>query len=121
METLAGAKNLDTILTACPDIDGVWLGVFDTRVSMGLDGMYGVSQDEKEWLEVLEIYESTMRKHGKPIGDFLSPAMFGGDKEGFARKSENYGFILPAEVTMLSLMRGVLQKTRELVKGNVRE
>ena len=41
IETLEAIDNLDAILTEVPDIDAVWLGTLDVRVSMGLEGSFG--------------------------------------------------------------------------------
>lgn len=64
IETLQAIHNLDAILTECGEhIDSVWLGSLDARVSMGLPGMWGA---EKEWVEAVALYESTLAKHNKP-------------------------------------------------------
>jgi 4-hydroxy-2-oxoheptanedioate aldolase len=63
IETLKAIDNLDDILTEVPDIDAVWLGSLDCRLSMGLDGMGGV---EPEWLEAVEKYQKVLKKHDKP-------------------------------------------------------
>jgi hypothetical protein len=66
IESLAGIHNLDAILTECGDqIDSVWLGSLDARVSMDLAGG-GLMGPEKEWLEAVALYESTLAKHNKP-------------------------------------------------------
>ncbi|CAG8980338.1 hypothetical protein HYALB_00013677 [Hymenoscyphus albidus] len=66
IESLAGMRNLDAILTECGDqIDSVWLGSLDARISMNLPGggLYG---KEPEWLEGVKIYEAALAKHNKP-------------------------------------------------------
>lgn len=63
IETLAAVHNLDAILTSVPDIDAVWLGTLDARVSMDLPGNGGMGGPEKEWVEAVEIFDRTMEKH----------------------------------------------------------
>jgi len=71
VETLNAIQNLDTILTECgKDIDAVWLGSLDCRVSMGLDSSLTAANDEPEWLEAVALYERTMAKHNKPKAGF---------------------------------------------------
>ncbi|KAK4692988.1 hypothetical protein P7C71_g4323, partial [Lecanoromycetidae sp. Uapishka_2] len=67
IETLEGVNNLDAILTEVPDIDAIWLGSLDMRVSMGLLGWGGPS-DEPEFLEAVEKFETVLRKHDMPRG-----------------------------------------------------
>jgi len=66
IESLAGMRNLDGILTECGDeIDSVWLGTLDARISMDLPrgGLLGT---EPEWLEAVAEYEAALAKHNKP-------------------------------------------------------
>ena len=64
IESVLGARNLDAILTAVGDqIDAVWMGTMDLRVSIGFDGFWG---DEPEFLEIVRNYEETLKKHKKP-------------------------------------------------------
>lgn len=64
IESELGARNLDAILTAVGDqIDAVWMGTMDMRVSIGFDGFWG---PEPEFLEIVRIYEETLKKHKKP-------------------------------------------------------
>ncbi|KAE8446789.1 hypothetical protein EG329_011694 [Mollisiaceae sp. DMI_Dod_QoI] len=71
VETLQAIHNLDDILTECGDqIDAVWLGTLDARVSMGLPANGGMGGPEPEWLEAVALYESTMAKHNKPATGF---------------------------------------------------
>lgn len=66
IESLAGMKNLDAILTECGDqIDSVWLGSLDARISMDLPGG-GLLGQEPEWVEALAEYEAALAKHNKP-------------------------------------------------------
>ncbi|KAL9014699.1 MAG: hypothetical protein Q9173_000648 [Seirophora scorigena] len=49
-----GARNLDAILAAVGDqIDAVWMGTLDTRVSMGFAGFWG---SKPRVLEIVEMY-----------------------------------------------------------------
>jgi 4-hydroxy-2-oxoheptanedioate aldolase len=66
IESLEGIKNLDAILTEVPEIDCVWLGPLDVRVSMGLQGFGVDGADEEEWIAAQKIYYDTIAKHNKP-------------------------------------------------------
>lgn len=66
IESLAGIDNLDDILTQVPDIDMVWLGSIDARVSMGLPSR----GQEPVWLEAVEKFQATVKKHDKPYAGF---------------------------------------------------
>ena len=67
IETLEAIDNLDAILTEVSDIDAVWLGTLDVRVSMGLGGpSFGGS--EPEFLQAVAKFESILKKHDKPRG-----------------------------------------------------
>lgn len=64
IESEKGARNLDAILTAVGDqIDAVWMGTLDMRVSMGYDGIWGT---EPRFLEIVELYQNTLKKHDVP-------------------------------------------------------
>ena len=65
IETLEAIDNLDDILTAVPDIDIVWLGTLDVRVSMGLASMAG---PEPEFQQAAAKFLSVLKKHNKPKG-----------------------------------------------------
>jgi 2-keto-3-deoxy-L-rhamnonate aldolase RhmA len=66
IESLAGIKNLDAILTEVGEhIDSVWLGSLDARISMDIANG-GLLGQEPEWLEAVALYESTLAKHNKP-------------------------------------------------------
>ena len=67
IETLEAIDNLDAILTEVPDIDAVWLGTLDVRVSMGLPGG-GFGGTEPEFLQAVAKFEGILRKHDKPRG-----------------------------------------------------
>ncbi|KFY35799.1 hypothetical protein V494_05586, partial [Pseudogymnoascus sp. VKM F-4513 (FW-928)] len=60
VESKEAVDNLDDILTECGDqIDAVWLGTLDCRVSMGLPGFWG---EEPEFLAVVETMNKALRK-----------------------------------------------------------
>ena len=64
IESEEGARNLDAILTAVGNqIDAVWMGTLDMRVSMGFDGFWG---PEPRFLEIVELYQDTLKKHDIP-------------------------------------------------------
>jgi 2-keto-3-deoxy-L-rhamnonate aldolase RhmA len=64
VESKEAVDNLDDILTeAGKQIDAVWLGSLDCRVSMGLPGFWG---EEPEFLAVLDTLNRTLRKHDMP-------------------------------------------------------
>ena len=65
IETLEAIDNLDAILTAVPDIDIVWLGTLDVRVSMGLATFAG---REPEFVQAAAKFASILKKHNKPRG-----------------------------------------------------
>jgi len=67
IETLEGIDNLDDILTQVPDIDAVWLGTLDLRVSMNMVAT-GFPGPEKEYVDAVKKFEDVLRKHDKPRG-----------------------------------------------------
>lgn len=115
VESKLGVQNLDAILTECPDIDIVWLGTLDCRVSMGLPSNHGLGGTEPEWVEVLDLYESTMTKHNKPRGGFAFPTPPFGSAEGFKKASRKMAFMAcSADVTHLMAMSQDLATCRTL-------
>jgi 4-hydroxy-2-oxoheptanedioate aldolase len=71
IESLEGINNLDAILTEVgDDIDAVWLGSLDARVSMGLEFSFFEQPSEPEWLEAMDKYNATLKKHDKPNSGF---------------------------------------------------
>ncbi|KAK4119067.1 Phosphoenolpyruvate/pyruvate domain-containing protein [Parathielavia appendiculata] len=69
IETLEGINNLDAILTEVPDIDVVWLGSLDCRISMNLPANFGHG-DEPVWLAAVDKFNATLKKHDKPRAGF---------------------------------------------------
>jgi 2-keto-3-deoxy-L-rhamnonate aldolase RhmA len=57
IESLEGINNLDA----------VWLGTLDCRVSMSLPGFAG---DEPEWLAAVAKFHAVIKKHNKPSSGF---------------------------------------------------
>ncbi|KAH8652303.1 Pyruvate/Phosphoenolpyruvate kinase-like domain-containing protein [Xylariales sp. PMI_506] len=88
IESLEGINNLDAILTECPDVDAVWLGSLDARVSMNLAAKPMEVHTEPEWIEAEAKFTSTMKKHNKPRAGFGV-----GLEAAKARAAEGYSFI----------------------------
>ena len=107
IETMEGINNLDAILTECPEIDAVWLGTLDCRVSMGIGGGT-LTGEEPEWLEVVAKYEATMDKHDKPrSGIVMGPAM-----RPLAK--DKAFMVISADFTALVGMLGELAEARSI-------
>ncbi|KAL5610704.1 hypothetical protein FOBRF1_006821 [Fusarium oxysporum] len=70
IESLEGINNLDAILTEVPDIDVIWLGSFDARISMNLAGNMSTGGDDQEWLDAREKFFATIDKYDKPYSGF---------------------------------------------------
>lgn len=71
IESMEGINNLDAILTEVgDDIDAVWIGSLDARVSMGLPFSFSEEPNEPEWLEAVNKYNATLKKHDKPSSGF---------------------------------------------------
>lgn len=70
IETLEGIQNLDAILTEVPEIDAVFFGQLDCRISMNLISYLGIQGTEPEWLKATELFHATVRKHNKPYVGF---------------------------------------------------
>ncbi len=109
IETLEAIDNLDAILTAVPEIDAVWLGMLDVRVSMGLE-YPGPEQPEPEYLQAVAKFESVLKKHDKPRGGQAF-----GDPE-VMRKSGKDNSLNFVAVDVLALMglAGQITVAREL-------
>ncbi|KAB8236243.1 Pyruvate/Phosphoenolpyruvate kinase-like domain-containing protein [Aspergillus alliaceus] len=70
IESLEGIHNLDAILTKVPEIDIVWFGTIDARMSMGLAAGFGVRGSEPKWLGACDLFHATFRKYKKPHAGF---------------------------------------------------
>jgi len=118
IESELGARNLDAILTAVGDqIDAVWLGSLDMRVSMGLNGFWGL---EPEFLEVVKLYEETLKKHDMPN----SGMCLGGNWEMGANKAflivGGDAFAFLGDIATISTARqhlGPMKRAKE-INGN---
>jgi len=107
IETLQGIKNLDAILTECPQIDIVWLGTLDARVSMNMAGMSG---PEPEWQEAVKMYDAAIKKHDKPSAGFVF-----GDPETMKASGKDKAFmVVAADVIALQTTMAQAAGAREL-------
>ncbi|KAM0344839.1 hypothetical protein ACHAPU_007221 [Fusarium lateritium] len=88
IESEEGINNLDDILTQVSDIDAVWLGAMDLRVSMGFEGMWG---DEPEFLNAVGKYNNTLAKHNMPGSGIVQ-----GPPEVMTRLSKGRAFMIVA-------------------------
>ncbi|OAQ78935.1 HpcH/HpaI aldolase/citrate lyase family protein [Purpureocillium lilacinum] len=92
IESLEGINNLDAILTEVPDIDIVWLGSLDARVSMNFKAAFGDPWDEPEWVAARDKFFQVIDKHDKPYGGFAFVTPPWGTPETFAKASERMAF-----------------------------
>ncbi|CAI0654992.1 unnamed protein product, partial [Colletotrichum noveboracense] len=116
IETAQGVRNLDDILTQCPDIDVVWLGSLDARVSMNLPANMGGPQDEPEWLEIQKLFFETMDKHDKPYAGFAFATPPYGSPEKLQEAAKRMSFIsMSADVLHLGMMAMDLQQAKQIV------
>ncbi|PKS04864.1 hypothetical protein jhhlp_008228 [Lomentospora prolificans] len=122
VESKAAVENLDDILTACPDIDIVWLGSLDARVSMSLPHNNGMGGQEPEWVAVVELFETTMKKHNKPRGGFSFPNPPFGSAEGLKKASKNLALItVSADVLHLSYLAQDLADCKRIISEAIAE
>ncbi|KAL8648876.1 MAG: hypothetical protein Q9210_004734 [Variospora velana] len=64
IESEVGVRNLDAVLAAVGDqIDAIWLGPLDMRISMGLEGLWG---SEPRFVKTVDLYQETLKKHDVP-------------------------------------------------------
>lgn len=110
IESLKGIENLDRILTEVPDIDAVWLGRLDARVSMNLaapNGGFGGT--EPEWLKAEEKFYQVLKKHKKPYGGF-----YRGPLENITEVAKNQQIMfIAADVLALLGMNDKLVEARQ--------
>ncbi|KAL2134019.1 hypothetical protein VTI74DRAFT_1224 [Chaetomium olivicolor] len=110
IESLEGINNLDAILTAVPDIDVVWLGSLDCRISMNLPANFGVGS-EPEWLAAVKKFDATLKKHNKPRAGFC----LAGGEELTKMGQDNALLVHAADVLKLMDMMPQLVAAREAV------
>jgi 2-keto-3-deoxy-L-rhamnonate aldolase RhmA len=110
IETLKGINNLDAILTEVPEIDVVWLGGLDCRVSMNLPCNGGMGT-EPVWLAAVETFNKTLKKHKKPRAGFCFQT--GDVLKKMAE--ENVILVHTADVLKLCEMAPMLAAARETV------
>ena len=108
IETIEGIDNLDAILTEVADIDAVWLGTLDTRVSMGLVGVSN-GDLEPEYLEAVAKFERILMKHHKPRGGFS----FGSREAMREMGKDNCINFVAADVITLAGMAELLTVAKE--------
>lgn len=111
IESLQGIRNLDDILTEVPDIDIVWLGTLDARVSMNLPVNAHGPRDEPEWLEAEELFHATLKKHRKPFSGF---SFTSGEALRKATEGMAIAFVA-ADVLKLSEMNSQLMEARKAI------
>lgn len=115
IESAEGVRNLDAILTECPDIDVVWLGSLDARVSMNLPANMG-GQDEPEWLKIKKLFFETIDRHDKPYAGFAFTSPLYGSPEAIKEAAKRMSLIsMSADVMHLGAMAMDLQQARELL------
>ncbi|KAL2264327.1 hypothetical protein VTK26DRAFT_6570 [Humicola hyalothermophila] len=114
IESLRGIENLDAILAAVPEIDVVWLGSLDCRVSMGLPGSIATVGTEPEWLRAVDVFNAALKKHGKPrAGWCFAPP---GGEELKKAAEENVILVRTADVLKLFEMGADLVAAREALE-----
>ena len=117
----SGINNLDDILTQVPDIDIVWLGALDARISMGFPGNFG-SGSEPEWLAAREKFFSVLDKHDKPYGGFAIATPPFGNLDTIRKASERMSFLqISADVLHLSAMMKDLSDARGVAGEHVKK
>jgi 2-keto-3-deoxy-L-rhamnonate aldolase RhmA len=108
IESEEGINNLDDILTQVPDIDAVWLGAMDLRVSMGFEGMWG---DEPAFLAAISRYNSILAKHDMPGAGIVQ-----GPPEVMTQLSKGRAFMIVAsDVQAIMGQKKTLMEARSLM------
>ena len=115
IESLAGIQNLNATLAAVPDINAVFLGSLDARVSMGLPGALGVPGHEPEWLEAVKLFGCTVREHDKTLAG--SSLGLGADEMRDEIKSLAMAWIAFNVMALMGL-RDRLLSAREALEGD---
>ncbi|KAF4479810.1 5-keto-4-deoxy-D-glucarate aldolase [Colletotrichum fructicola Nara gc5] len=117
IESAEGVRNLDAILTECPDIDIVWFGTLDARVSMNLEAKWGgIGATEPEWLEISQLFFNTIDRHDKPYAGFAFGSAPLGSSEKLKAAGERMSLIMvAADVVHLGGLAQDLQQARILV------
>jgi 2-keto-3-deoxy-L-rhamnonate aldolase RhmA len=116
IETIEAINNLDAILTECgKDIDAVWLGALDVRVSMSLPDPFSENPggNEEEWVAAVEKYEAVLKKHDMPSAG-MALAVAG--NEAMARNGKGKAFLVPIidAVDLIVNTSKVLGQAREM-------
>jgi 4-hydroxy-2-oxoheptanedioate aldolase len=108
IESEKGIDNLDDILTQVPDIDAVWIGAMDLRVSMGFENMWG---DEPKFLAAIAKYNSILAKHDMPGAGLAI-----GPPEVMTERSKGRAFmIVGSDVQAIMGQKKVLLDARSLM------
>jgi 4-hydroxy-2-oxoheptanedioate aldolase len=117
IESAEGLENLDAILTECPEVDAVWIGSLDMRVSMGFPANGGMGGPEPEWQAAVAKYLEISGKHDKPRG-----GMAIGPDEMFKMQADNLDFIIgSAEVLQLMSLQLDLQRMKEATAYKIKK
>ncbi|ETS80545.1 hypothetical protein PFICI_08074 [Pestalotiopsis fici W106-1] len=115
IESLEGINNLDAILTEVPEIDIVWLGSVDARVSMNFPANLGVG-DEPEWIQAREKFFEIAKKHDKPVGGHCFEVLRG-TIQPLQKLAERLSFIImTVDVFHLMKMEDDLKEARDLFR-----
>ena len=111
IETLEAIDNLDDILTQVPEIDCVWPGLLDIRVSMGLEAPAPPDRPlEPEFLAAMDKFESILRKHDKP----RAGQAFGSPEEMMRQGKNNSLSFVAADVAALGQLGQMIPVAREM-------
>ncbi|KAE9367263.1 Phosphoenolpyruvate/pyruvate domain-containing protein [Stipitochalara longipes BDJ] len=116
IETVEAINNLDAILTEYrKDIDAVWLGALDVRVSMSLPDPFSANPggNEPEWIAAISKYEAMLKKHDVPSAG-MALAIAG--EEAMTRNGKGKAFLVPAidAVDLVLNTSKVLGQAREI-------